>query len=206
MKLLVYTVFIVSIAVFTGHSLNVQAEDAPSTNKAGRDAKKPNPLNNVYFGEQHLHTQDSPDAFAMGTRNSIDDAYRFCKGEAIKKSTSGEMVQKKTPYDWCAVTDHAFMMGLLPLSLDPKSSISKSEIAKLIASGKPKDMDSAFGLIMQAAQKGVYPKGFDSLKDQRTAWDNQKKVTNKHYEPGKFTTLIAFEWTSIPFGQSEPAS
>ena len=94
------------------------------------------------------------------------------------------------------------MMGLLPLSLDPKSSISKSKIAKLIASGKPKDMDAAFGLIMQAAQKGVYPKGFDSLKDQRTAWDNQKKVTNKHNEPGKFTTLIAFEWTSIPYGQN----
>lgn len=76
----------------------------------GRSSGEKNPLNNVYFGEQHLHTQDSPDAFAMGVRNSIDDAYRFCKGEAIKKSTSGEMVQKKTPYDWCAVTDHAFMM------------------------------------------------------------------------------------------------
>ena len=173
-----------------------------SVGEPGRSSGKKNPPNNVYFGEQHLHTQDSPDAFAMGTRNSIDDAYRFCKGEAIKKSTSGEMVQKKTPYDWCAVTDHAFMMGLLPLSLDPKSSISKSKIAKLIASGKPKDMDAAFGLMMQAGQKGVYPKGFDSLKDQRTAWDNQKKVTNKHNEPGKFTTLIAFEWTSIPYGQN----
>ena len=67
----------------------------------------------VFFGEQHLHTQDSPDAFAMGTRNSQDDAYNFAKGKAIKKSTTGKMVQKKTPYDWCAVTDHAFMLGLL---------------------------------------------------------------------------------------------
>ncbi len=33
----------------------------------------------VYFGEQHLHTQDSPDAFMMGTRNTPDDAYNFCK-------------------------------------------------------------------------------------------------------------------------------
>ena len=193
-----------SIAVFLLCSLlvvsGVWAKDP--VGEPGRSSGKKNPLNNVYFGEQHLHTQDSPDAFAMGTRNSIDDAYNFAKGKAIKKSTSGEMVQKKTPYDWAAVTDHAFMMGLLPLSLDPKSSISKSKIAKLIASGKPKDMDAAFGLIMQAAQRGVYPKGFDSLKDQRTAWDNQKKVTNKHNEPGKFTTLIAFEWTSIPYGQN----
>jgi hypothetical protein len=56
-------------------------------------------LNNVYFGEQHLHTVNSPDAFAMGTRNTPDDAYRFCKGEAVKKNTTGEMVKKGTPYD-----------------------------------------------------------------------------------------------------------
>jgi hypothetical protein len=167
-----------------------------------QDAGKKNPLKNCYFGEQHLHTQDSPDAFAMGTRNTIDEAYRFAKGEAIKKSTSGKMVQKKTPYDWCAVTDHAFMMGLLPLTLDPKSPLSKSEMATLIASGDSRKMDQAFGIMMRAGQQGVYPKGFDSLELQRTAWDNQKKVTNKHNDPGKFTTLIAYEWTSIPFGQN----
>ena len=38
---------------------------------------KPNPLKNVYFGEQHMHTVNSPDAFAFGTRNTPDDAYRF---------------------------------------------------------------------------------------------------------------------------------
>jgi hypothetical protein len=60
---------------------------ADSAGEPGRDSGKANPLKNVYFGEQHLHTADSPDAFAMGTRNSQDDAFRFCKGEAIKKST-----------------------------------------------------------------------------------------------------------------------
>jgi hypothetical protein len=63
------------------------------------EAGKPNPLKNVYFGEQHLHTVNSPDAFAFGTRNTPDDAYRFCKGEAIKVATTGDTVQKKTPYD-----------------------------------------------------------------------------------------------------------
>jgi len=51
-----------------------------STGKPGRGSGKPNPLNNVYFGEQHLHTSNSADTFAMGTRNTVDDAYRFCKG------------------------------------------------------------------------------------------------------------------------------
>jgi len=175
---------------------------ADSIGEPGRSSGKKNPLKNVYFGEQHLHTQDSPDAFAMGTRNSLDDAYNFAKGKRIKKSTSGEFVQKKTPYDWVAVTDHAFMMGLLPLTLDPKNAVSKSEMAKLIASGDPKKMDQAFGIMMGAAQQGAYPEGFDSLELQRTAWENQKEITNKHNDPGKFTTLIAYEWTSIPYGQN----
>jgi hypothetical protein len=188
--------------LFLTVALAANAMAADSVGEPGRSTGKMNPLKNVYFGEQHLHTQDSPDAFAMGTRNSQDDAYDFCKGKAIKKSTSGKMVQKKTPYDWCAVTDHAFMLGLLPQTLDSKSPLYKTKIADLIRSGKPKDMNAAFGLIMQAAQSGHAPKGYDSVKLQQAAWANQKKITNKHNDPGKFTTLIAFEWTSIPYGQN----
>ena len=91
---------------------------ADSAGEPGRSSGKPNPLNNVYFGEQHLHTQNSPDAFAMGTRNTTDDAYNFAKGKAIKKNTSGKMVQKKTLYDWCAVTDHAEYLGVFPHVVD----------------------------------------------------------------------------------------
>jgi hypothetical protein len=169
----------------------------------GRSAGGKNPLKNVYFGEQHLHTDDSPDAFAMGTLNSQDEAFKFCKGEAIKKSTGGGyMVQKKTPYDWCAVTDHAVMMGLLPMTLDKNSPLYKTKVAGLIRSGTPKDMNAAFGIIMSSVQKGHPPAGFDDKSLQKSAWDAKKKNANKHNDPGKFTTLIAFEWTSIPFGQN----
>jgi hypothetical protein len=173
---------------------------ADSVGEPGRDSNGPNPLNNVYFGEQHLHTQDSADAFAMGTRNSQDDAYNYCKGKPVKKSTSGQVVQKRTPYDWCATTDHAYLLGLLPLTIDPRSALSKTEIAKLIASGKPEDMDKAFGIMMGYIQRGLSPPGFDDIDVQLSAWANQKKITNKHNDPGKFTTLIAFEWTSLPNG------
>jgi len=196
MKHLVYAIFIVSIAVFTGHSLNVQAEDAPSTNKAGSDAKKPNPLNNVYFGEQHLHTANSPDAFAMGTRNTPDDAYRFAKGEAIKKSTTGKMVKKKTPYDWCAVTDHAEYLGIMPLILVKGNPMQDTPIGKDIISGDPKKGEAAFQLIMNSVA-GMKPISYMSdPKILASAWERQKAAANKHNEPGKFTTLIAFEWTS----------
>ena len=56
---------------------------ADSAGEPGRDAGKPNPLKNVYFGEQHLHTSNSPDAFAAGGRQSWDDTYRYGRGEEV---------------------------------------------------------------------------------------------------------------------------
>ena len=86
------------IGVFTVLSLstaNLSAAD--SIGEPGRGTDGPNLLNNVYFGEQHLHTQASPDAFAFGTRGDANDAYKFARGEPITLSTTGETVQKRTP-------------------------------------------------------------------------------------------------------------
>jgi hypothetical protein len=175
---------------------------ADSVGEPGRSAGKKNPLNNVYFGEQHLHTSDSPDAFAMGTRNTPDDAYRFCKGEAVKKILDGTTVQKKTPYDWCAVTDHAVFMGMLPLMLDKKNPLHDTQIGKLVNSGSAKDGAEAFQIIISAVSAGKPPAYLMDPKTMASVWKTQKATTNKHNDPGKFTTLIAYEWTSIPFAQN----
>ncbi len=172
------------------------AED--TVGEPGRESGKPNPLKNLYFGEQHLHTTNSPDAFAFGTRNTPDDAYRFCKGEAIKLATTGETHQKKTPYDWCAVTDHAEYMGIMPLLLKKDNPLKDTEIGKDIATGDPKKGEEAFQPIITSVASNVPIDYMADPKIMRSIWEEQKKITNKHYEPGKFTTLIAFEWTSIP--------
>ena len=78
---------ILSLSALCFAMLATHAFAADPAGEPGRSAGGKNPLNNVYFGEQHLHTADSADAFAMGTRNTQDEAYRYCKGEAIKKST-----------------------------------------------------------------------------------------------------------------------
>jgi hypothetical protein len=179
---------------------------ADSAGEPGRSSGKANPLNNVYFGEQHLHTQNSPDAYAMGTRNTTDDAYNFCKGKAIKKNTSGVMVQKKTPYDWCAVTDHAEYFGVMPQLSNPKSKLvsqnKNDEIIKLLLSGDAKKGDEAFAqMAEQLATGNPYPL-FNNPETLSESWQEHIKVTNKHNDPGKFTTLIAFEWTSIPNNQN----
>ena len=179
---------------------------ADSAGEPGRSSGKPNPLNNVYFGEQHLHTQNSPDAYAMGTRNTTDDAYNFCKGKAVKKNTSGEVVQKKAPYDWCAVTDHAEYFGIMPQLSDPQSDlVSKNKndpIIKLLLSGDAEKGDQAFAqMAEQLATGNPYPL-FSNPETLSANWQKHIEITNKHNDPGTFTTLIAFEWTSIPNNQN----
>ena len=168
---------------------------AQSTGEPGRDSDGPNPLKNAYFGEQHLHTVNSPDAFAFGTRNTPDDAYRFCKGEAINKIVAGETIQKATPYDWCAITDHSEYLGMMPLLLDPDSVLKDTPIGKLMAAGKGEE---AFQQIITSATVGEMIPYLADPKVMATAWNAQKDAANRHYEPGKFTTLIAYEWSSQP--------
>jgi hypothetical protein len=175
---------------------------AESSGEPGRASGEPNPLKNVYFGEQHLHTVNSPDAFAMGARNTPDDAYRFCKGEAVKKNTTGEMVQKQTPYDWCAVTDHAEYLGIMPMLLEKDNPLEDTEIGKLIATGDPKKGEQAFQLIISSASRGKAIPYMADPKLMSSVWEKQKAAANKHNDPGKFTTLIAFEWTSIPMSEN----
>ena len=168
----------------------------------GRSTGARNPLNNVYFGEQHLHTQQSADAFSFGTRNTPDDAYTYCKGEAVLKNTSGEMVQRITPYDWCAVTDHAVFFGMLPLLTQPDNPLKDTPIGKAILSGDREKGEAAFNeIISSVAASEPIPYLMDP-QVMSSVWEQQKAIANKHNDPGNFTTLIAFEWTSVPYFQN----
>ena len=179
---------------------------ADSAGESGRSSGAKNPLNNVYFGEQHLHTVNSPDAFAMGTRNTQEDAYNFAQGKAIKKNTSGKMVQKKTPYDWVAVTDHAEYMGVFKQFLDPKSEVmtkaKDNPIVKMILSGDPKKGDEAFAKVAVTLTENRPDPDFNDPAIIKSVWKKYVETANKHNKPGEFTTLIAFEWTSIPVNQN----
>ena len=171
---------------------------ADSIGEPGRGSGKPNPLKNVYFGEQHLHTQASPDAFAFGTRADANDAYRYAKGEAIMEAQSGKKIQKRTPYDFAAVTDHSEYLGMMPLLLDPNSPLQETEIGKLIAKGDKKSGQAAFQQIITSATINQPISYLVDPETMKSAWQKQVDAANKHYEPGKFTTLIAYEWSSQP--------
>jgi hypothetical protein len=170
----------------------------------GRDSGKPNPLKNVYFGEQHLHTTNSPDAFVVGVRQSWDEAYQWAQGKEVKLSTSGETIKKRTPYDFVAITDHAEYFGIMPSLIDPKDPLFKTDLAKKLRdkNADPRDPDSAINQILRSLVTGKPMTEFVSVELQSSNWKRYTDTANKYNEPGKFTTLIAYEWTSIPNGRN----
>ena len=72
---------LVLLTTFLSFSASVYSQQPAG--EPGRGSGGPNPLMNVYFGEQHLHTENSPDAFVIGTRGSWEDAYNWAMGKEI---------------------------------------------------------------------------------------------------------------------------
>jgi uncharacterized protein DUF3604 len=194
----------VNLTLLTSMMLASTVWAASSIGEPDRDSGDKNPLKNVYFGEQHLHTSASPDAFAVGTRGSWDDAYRYAKGEEIKLSTTGVAIKKRTPYDFVAITDHAEYFGVMPRLVDPKDPLSKTDFAKKLMdkNAKMTDPTSAVSIILRSILTSIPMDEYVKPDMLSENWAKYVKVANEHNDPGKFTTLIAFEWTSIPNGRN----
>ena len=99
---------------------------ADSVGEPGRSSGNKNPLKNLYFGEQHLHTQNSFDAYTVGVRGTWAEAYEFALGKPGKLSTTGVKMQRRTPYDFVAITDHSEYYGVFKNMADPKNPLSKN--------------------------------------------------------------------------------
>ena len=165
---------------------------------------QPNSLKNVYFGEEHMHTRNSFDAFAGGVTNTWDDAYRYAMGEETTLSTTGEKIKKRTPYDFVAITDHAEYFGVLKELINPESPLSKSDLAKQLAQGKsnPEAAAAAVTKLIYSLVSNNPLAEYVTPELRMSMWKTYVETANKYNQPGKFTTLLAYEWTSIPNGSN----
>lgn len=147
------------------------------------------------FGETHLHTNRSFDAFIFGNRNGPDEAYEFAKGEAITHPAGFDM-KIRVPLDFQAVTDHAMYLGMVPAMFDTDTAVSRHPVAQGMRTAKtPNERRTAFGAMMPYLGQTVE----DDLLDMnivRSTWDEVKQSAERHNEPGTFTTFIGYEYTS----------
>ena len=87
-----------------------------------------NPQRNAYYGDLHVHTANSFDAYVFGTMATPDDAYRYAKGQPLAHP-SGYQMQLRRPLDFYAVTDHAMFLGLVKESADTSTVFSQYQVA-----------------------------------------------------------------------------
>lgn len=169
------------------------------------------PQRHVLFGELHLHTALSLDAWSYGTKLLPDDAYRFGRGQTIKVpavqvakeeggSPSGDVEARRAwPLDFMAVTDHSENLGtMLPLD-DPQSAFARSELGRTFIAHPSK----AFSREIESRRGGAgAPPELHDPQAMRQGWERVIQAANDNYQPGKFTTFIAYEWSSLPNGRN----
>ncbi|WP_245427800.1 DUF3604 domain-containing protein [Bradyrhizobium sp. MOS003] len=157
------------------------------------------------FGDTHLHTAASFDAGAFGARLGAREAYRFARGEEVMAS-SGQPAKLSRPLDFLVVADHSDNMGVFPDFFAGKPEILADPTGKkwfqMVKDGK--GADAAFEMIMSFSE-GTFPKPMTYSPDTRAykaAWQDNVAAAEQYNEPGRFTALIGYEWTSNTGGNN----
>ena len=157
-----------------------------------------NPERNVYFGQTHVHTSWSFDAYVFGnTVTGPEEAYKYALGQPIKHP-GGYMVQLKRPLDFQAVTDHAEYVGTVRLANDPTSALSKLPIADKLKVRSKEDIQKIYLFLGTSLLKNEPIKELTDPEVAGGIWKQTVAIADKYYQPGKFTTFAAYEWTSTP--------
>ncbi|TKB45962.1 DUF3604 domain-containing protein [Thalassotalea mangrovi] len=177
------------------------SEQTRSPTIAELEAKvKRDPLKQAYFGELHLHTAYSLDAYIFGnTMNDPFTAYRFAKGEEVKLPTG---IPKKIvePLDFAAITDHAEALGEYEICTNPEMDGYDSETCVGVRKNDIKPFQDIFaGISKTPAIRLKDICGEDGKPCQvavEAPWARIQRAAAENYEPGKFTSLVAFEFSA----------
>jgi len=206
------TAMVVVLAAFPGSTAgsgsavtgSVAAKPAVVAKKDTASAHLPgyNTERNAYFGDLHVHTKLSFDAYIFNVRASPDDAYRFAKGETIGHSSGFNIRLSGGPLDFVAVTDHSEYIGALQEAADKNSPLNKLPIVDGLFSTDPVKIGAAFTRVVEAMGANSLPKEFGDKKIASKAWKEIQDAAERNNDPGHFTTFVGYEFTSAPDGRN----
>ena len=176
---------------------------------------------NLYWGDTHVHTAYSFDAFLNNNHSATPDvAYRFARGEPVIHPYHRARMQIRAPLDFIAIADHAEYLGVARevyyngVQLEDagifdgiKGWFTERYIRRLI------DGDGGFDAFIDLLpNKGDPSVAAKTLHEdiaqpiinadvlERKTWSNITRLADQYYSPGEFTTFIAWEWSSLPGG------
>ncbi|MFL2734329.1 MAG: DUF3604 domain-containing protein [Gammaproteobacteria bacterium] len=219
-KIISLLIIAIFIAGCTDSSLEIK-DFSIKGKEPSSPSKDFNEERNAYYGDLHVHTMYSFDAYVFGTTASPDDAYRFAKGGTIKHALGFDM-ELRRPLDFYGVTDHGFYLGMIRAWADTSTEISKTEgVEGFHNINRPENLTvessaeransfrGAIGAIVQP-YPWYHPKmiqaylsnhvslALKSFDDDihKSAWADIARSANEHNDPGNFTAFIGYEYTT----------
>ncbi|MCL7991176.1 MAG: DUF3604 domain-containing protein, partial [marine benthic group bacterium] len=159
---------------------------------------------NVYWGDTHVHTDNSLDAKGFGANLDVEDAFRFARGEEVTSNT-GIPFKLSRPLDWIVVADHSDGMGAMKEIFKGNPNLIKDPTVRdwyerMNAGGS--DAFEATMDVINAFSQGSVPAVVLDRTFQRSVWEDYIDTAEDFNDPGRFTTIIGYEWTSTENGNN----
>jgi Protein of unknown function (DUF3604) len=160
-----------------------------------------NPLRNLLWGDLHIHTSYSTDAYTMGVRATPDDAYLFTRGGTIQHG-AGYPITIDRPLDFAAVTDHSEYMGNARIDPAVLALEERPLRDRLLNDGRLQMTIAFIRSTLPIADADLSTEKAASQAVGADAWRHMVETADAHYEPGVFTALVGYEWTAMIGGQN----
>lgn len=196
-KLLLSILFLIIFESCSGESSEKQAgvEDFVLIADIKIGDSEYNNNRNAYFGDVHVHSMYSYDAFIFGGIASPDEAYEFAKGGSVRHPAGFDM-QLDSPMDFYAVSDHAYYLGIIKEMASGDSELSQHPVAEGL-DNLGEDVDFRRSVFRRFAEFASAGNGNEIMDNNvvKNAWDDIVDSANRHNDPGRFTAFIAYEYT-----------
>jgi Protein of unknown function (DUF3604) len=162
----------------------------------------------VFWGDTHLHTANSVDAFGFGVRLGSEEALRFARGEEVT-ATTGMKAKLAQPLDFLVIADHSDGLGVTKAIYDAPRLLIRDPLLRrwhdLMHEGPEGSMKATAELIDMVGRNALPPALINpeqQKKTTRTIWNAHTEVVERYNEPGKFTAFMGFEYTLMPGGDN----
>lgn len=162
----------------------------------------------LLWGDTHLHTANSIDAFGFGAKLGPEEALRFARGEEVT-STWGIKAKLDRPLDFLVIADHSGGLGATKAIYDAPRMLLRDPVLRrwhdTMHEG-PDGMLAVTAEIIDRAGRNDMPAALNdperARKNTTSIWTAHSATVERYNEPGKFTAFMGFEYTLMPGGNN----